>query len=124
MGFITVEAYKNAQVHTITIENKELFWVRMIDIQNGLGIKNIFDLVRKEIQGIYEIQKPAKKQIKKYKRSEAETDKEDVYPSNVLKYARHDIIEKIIKNCKGVKRCNDGINKMHREKNREDFRII
>ena len=37
----------------------------MIEIKNGLGIKNIFDLTRKEIQGIYEIQKPTKNQIKK-----------------------------------------------------------
>ena len=35
----------------------------MIDIQNGLGIKNISDLIRKEIQGIYETQNPTKEQI-------------------------------------------------------------
>ena len=33
-------------------------------------------------------------------------------------------MEKIIKNCKGVKRCNDGINRMNKEKQREDFRVI
>ena len=36
MVVITVEAYKNAQVHTITVKNEELFWVKMIDVQNGL----------------------------------------------------------------------------------------
>ena len=33
-------------------------------------------------------------------------------------------MEKIIKNCKGVKKCNDDINRMQKEKEREDFRII
>ena len=28
-------------------------------------------------------------------------------------------MEKIIKNCRGVKRCNDGINRMEKEKQRE-----
>ena len=35
MVVITVEAYKNAQVHTVTIKNKELIWVRMKDVQDG-----------------------------------------------------------------------------------------
>ena len=39
MVLITVEAYKNSRVHTITIKNKELFWVRMKDVQDGLVLK-------------------------------------------------------------------------------------
>ena len=50
---ISVEDYKNAQVSAKTVVNRELFWVRMIDEQNGLGIKNVFDLVRKEIHGMF-----------------------------------------------------------------------
>ena len=45
MSFVTVEAYKNAQIHTITVVGKELFWVKMKHAQDGLGIKNISDLV-------------------------------------------------------------------------------
>ena len=33
----------------------------MIHVQNGLGIKNVSDLVRKNIQGIYETKNPTKK---------------------------------------------------------------
>ena len=47
----------------------------MRDVQDGLGIKNISDLVRKEIQGIFEDKHPKKEQIKHYKKSEAEIDK-------------------------------------------------
>ena len=41
-----------------------------------------------------------------------------------IKYARSDLIEKIIKNCRGVKKCNGGINRKNKEKQREHFRII
>ena len=49
MVVITFEAYKNAQVHTITVKNKELFWIKRKDVQDGLGVKNISDLLRKEM---------------------------------------------------------------------------
>ena len=42
----------------------------MHDVQDELGIKNISDLVRKEIHGIFEIKDPTKDQIRKYKRRE------------------------------------------------------
>ena len=53
MVVITVGKYANAGVHTITVENKKLFWVKMIDVQKGLDLKNMPDLVKKEICGIY-----------------------------------------------------------------------
>ena len=31
MVIITAEAYENAKVHTITVGNKKLFWVKMTD---------------------------------------------------------------------------------------------
>ena len=45
----------------------------MNDIQNRLGIKNISDLVRKEIQGRYDAKEPTEKQIKEYKQAEIDT---------------------------------------------------
>ena len=38
---ITVKNYTDAKVHTIKVGNRELFWVRMIDVQNRLGIKKL-----------------------------------------------------------------------------------
>ena len=38
---ITGEKYANTGVHTITVESKKLFWVKMIDVQKRLGLKNI-----------------------------------------------------------------------------------
>ena len=54
MVVITVQNYTDVEVYTIAIGNRELFWVKMIDVQKGLGIQNISYLVRKNIQGIYE----------------------------------------------------------------------
>ena len=49
MVVIAVQKYTDAEVHTKKVGNRELFWVKMIDVQNKLGIKNISDLVRKNI---------------------------------------------------------------------------
>ena len=54
MVVITVEAYKNAKVNTITVKNKELFWVKIIDVQNGLKILKMPNLLRKEMCGMVE----------------------------------------------------------------------
>ena len=120
---MTVQNYADAKVHTITIRNRELFWVKMIDVQNGLGIKNISDLVRKIIQGIYETKNITEEQVKKYKRSQKEISKEPTDDSK-FKYARSDLMEIIIKNCRGVKKCNDGINRMEKKEQREDIRVL
>ena len=46
---ISAETYADAtKVHTITVGNRTLFWVKMHHVQDGLGIKNIYDLIRKE----------------------------------------------------------------------------
>ena len=40
MVVITVQAYQNARVHTITVKNKDFFGVKMKDVQDNLKIKN------------------------------------------------------------------------------------
>ena len=84
--------------------------------------KKYIRLVKKEILARYDIKHPTKEQVKKYKRSEAEINTKNDYASNVTKYACSDIMERIIKNCKYVKKCNDGINKTQNENQRKSFR--
>ena len=55
----------------------------MIDVQNGLDIKNIFDLVRKEIHGIFKTNNPTEEQVKDYKHSLQEIAK---YPIDDSKF--------------------------------------
>ena len=64
----------------------------MIDIQNRLGIKNVSDLVRKKIHGIFEAKNPTKKQVRKQKRSQKEISKKPTDDSKI-KYARNDLME-------------------------------
>ena len=98
---ISVEKYTDAKVCTITVGNKELFQVRRYDVQKGLGVKNISDLVRKEIHGIFETKNPTKDQIRKCKRREKELDNNC---NSTFVYDRSDLISRIIKNCRGEKR--------------------
>ena len=55
MDLISAKVYENAKVHTIQV--KKDLWVSIKDVGNGLGVKNISDLVLKEIQGICEKKK-------------------------------------------------------------------
>ena len=53
MNLISVEGYKNAGVNLLKIRKTDDFWINMKDVGDGLGVKNISDLVLKEIYGIY-----------------------------------------------------------------------
>ena len=52
MSLISAKGYENPKVHTIQVKND--LWVSMKDVGDGLGVKNISDLVLKEIYGIHE----------------------------------------------------------------------
>ena len=54
MYLISVEGYKNANVAFLTIKTTNEIWVSMKDIESGIGVKNISDLVLKEIYSICE----------------------------------------------------------------------
>ena len=123
MVVVTIEAYRNAKVRTIKVGNRKLFWVKMPDVQDPLGLKNIPDLVRQKMQGIFESKNLTEEQKRKYIRTEQEISKIPTDNSQI-KYARSDLTEKTIKNCRGVKKCNDSINRLEKEKQREHFRTL
>ena len=50
----SVEGYKNANVEFLAIKTTSEIWVSMKDVGSGMGVKNISDLVLKEIYGICE----------------------------------------------------------------------
>ena len=52
MDLISAKAYENAKVQTIQIKND--LWISIKHVGNGLGFKNISDLVLKEIYSKYE----------------------------------------------------------------------
>ena len=67
----------------------------MYDVQKGLGIKNIYDLTRKEVCGIFQTKNFTEEQKRKYIRTEQEISK-ILTDDSKFKYARSDLIEKII----------------------------
>ena len=98
---VSVEKYADAKVYTITVGNRELSWVRMHDVQERLGVKNMSDLVRKEIHGIFETKNPTKDQVKKYKRRKDELDNNS---NATFVHVRSDLMSRIIKNCSSEKK--------------------
>ena len=54
MYLISPERYKNATVELLTTKKTSEIWVSMKDVGNGIGVKNISDLVLKEIYGMCE----------------------------------------------------------------------
>ena len=53
MYLISDKGYKNTGVYFLKIRKTDEIWSSMKDVGNGLGVKNISDLVLKEIYGIY-----------------------------------------------------------------------
>ena len=67
MYLISAEGYKNAKDYFLTIKTTSKIWVNMKDVGSGMGVKNITDLVLKEIYGIYQTKNPTKKQVNEYR---------------------------------------------------------
>ena len=95
----------------------------MKDAQDRLGIKNISDILRKETCGRFGTKDLTERQKVKYIRSEYQITK-NFKDSDLYKYAKNKLMEKIIKNCRAVKKCNDGVNRLDKEDQRRDFRIL
>ena len=110
MNLISAEGYKNAKVHFLKIRKTGELWISIKDVGNGLGVKNISDLVLKEIYGIYEKRKLTKEEIKCYKMTEREIyEKFDNLnevntKSNKNVYVKSNIMTNIIKHCRGEKK--------------------
>ena len=52
MYLISAEGCKNANVEFLTLKTTSEIWVSMKDVGSDIGVKNISDLVLKEIYGI------------------------------------------------------------------------
>ena len=72
MYLISAKGYKSVNVEFLAIKATIEIWVNMKDIGSGMVVKNIFDLVLKEIYGIFETKNPIKKQVNEYKMTKRE----------------------------------------------------
>ena len=97
---ISAEGYKNAKVDFLTIKTTSEIWVNMKDVGSGIGVKNISDLVLKEIYGICETKNPTKKQVNEYEMTKREiyknftnlSDEELNTKNNKKTYVRNDVM--------------------------------
>ena len=109
---ISAEGYKNAEVDAKTVRKTVEIWVSMKYFGSGMGVKNISDLVLKELRGVLNTKNPTKEQISEYKITERELyekfdnlSKEELNAkSNKTAYVRNDIMTTIIKCCRGKKK--------------------
>ena len=84
----------------------------MKNVHNGLGVKNMSDLVLKEIYGIYKTKNLTNKQIRKYKMTEKEifekyanlSEDELSEKSNKNVYVKNDVMSTVIKRCRCEKK--------------------
>ena len=106
------EGYINASVHLLKIGKTGEIWPSMKDCGSGLGVKNISDLVLKEIYGTCETKNSTKEQIKNYKMTEREIyekfsdlSKDELNTmGNKNVYVRNNVMANIIKHCRGGKK--------------------
>ena len=83
----------------------------MKDVGSDIGVKNIFDLVLKEIYGVCETKNPSKEQANKYKMTKKQIykkctnlSKEKLNTINNKKtYVENDVMKTVIKRCRREK---------------------
>ena len=78
MIFITSEVFAENKVYTVKQEKKDgsfVLWIRLMDLNKKLGIKNVFAHIDKEIKNTFK-DSQTKEQINKYKRFGYKFDKD------------------------------------------------
>ena len=72
MYLISANGYEKVGVNLLRVKKLVKYGKNMKDLQDGLWVQNISDLVLKELYSIYKIKNPTKEQIEKYKMAERE----------------------------------------------------
>ena len=109
MYLISAEGYKNANFEFLMIKITNEIWVSMKDVGSGICVKNLSDLVLKEIYGICETKNPSKEQVNKYKMTKKQIYKNLTNLSqeklntvnNKNTYVKNDVMTTAIKRCRG-----------------------
>ena len=63
---ISAETFAKNCVYNI-IDKEKMLWLRNKEIGEKLGVKNVYDLIDKDIKGKLKTNNPTKQQIKQYK---------------------------------------------------------
>ena len=68
----SAEGYKNGGGQFLRVRKTGEIWASMKDAGSSIGVKNISDLVLKEMHSILKTKNPTKEQINEYKMTERE----------------------------------------------------
>ena len=112
MYLILAEGYKKAGVQFLRVRKTGEIQSSMKDVHKGLGVKNMSDLLLKEIHGIYGTKNLTNKQIQKYKMTGRQIfEKYDNLSKDELNtktnkniYIKNDVMSTVIKHCRGQKK--------------------
>ena len=100
---LTAETFAKNCVHTIKVnkaDNKSVLWIKMIDIQKKLDVKNIHDLVDKEITDKFKTNNLTDERIKKHKIHGSE-----LINGEIFMYANEGVIIPVIMHCRTPESC-------------------
>ena len=109
MYLISAEGYKNANVKFLAIKTTSDIWVSMKDVGSGIVVKNISDLVLKEMNSFCKTKNPSKEQVNECKMTKREIyqkftslSKEKLNAINNKKtFVKNDVTTIVIKRCRG-----------------------
>ena len=112
MYLISAGGYKNGGVQFLRVRETGEIWVSMKVSGRGMGVKNISNLILKEIHGVLKTKSPTKDQINKYKMTERKiyekfdnlSEEELNTKSNKNIYIKYVIMTTIIKRCRKQKK--------------------
>ena len=98
-------------VEFLAIETTSKIWVSIKDVGSGIGVKNISDLVLKEIYGICGTKNPLKEQVNEYKMTKKQIYKKFTNSSqeklntinNKKTYFKNDVMTTVVKHCRREK---------------------
>ena len=72
MYLISTEGYEKFNVHHLIVQKAGEIWASMKNAGSGMGVKNMSDLVSREIHGVLKTKNPTKEQINEYTMTERE----------------------------------------------------
>ena len=112
MYLISAEQYKSTGVHFLRVRKIGEIWVSMKNVYKGLGVKNMSDLILREIYGIYKTKSYTKEQIKRSKMTErvifekhANLSEDEINTkTNKNVYVKSDVMSTVIKCCRREKK--------------------
>ena len=100
---VTAETFAKNCVHTIKVnetDNKSVLRIKMFEIQKKLDVKNIYDLVDKEIKGKFKTNNLTDERSKKYK-----THGSELIDGEKFMYAHEGFIIPVIMHCRTPESC-------------------